>query len=183
MIELNQGNCLTYSLFCCTVMSFKDIPAMVQQRSKKSINSFAKKISEKDLDINRMELCCSRTRRVPKIAEIMVMKGIKRIITEIRSDVSVFRRPTAYADTIQQQALINRERALGQQASFKKAYEAIRTSPEQRRDPHFGVVIFDRDMAIDEDTQVPYVYGAGHYPHIILSIRRFVHKIRNSTQR
>jgi hypothetical protein len=73
-----------------------------------------------------------------------------------------------------------RDRGFGIQISARKVDSLLRNEPFQKENPHFDVMIIGMDLTTGmNDPQNNFIFGYGPYPNNIVSVKRFMHWIKD----
>ena len=143
-------------------------------------------------NIVRNEIYFCKTSGVPDKEYKAIISGFKKMIAEagrrlIMKDFGYYEsNQGAYGspDWYQNNALTNRNNGFGTQISSTAIDDLLRNEPFQRKNPHYDVMIVDRDLTTTmNDAANNFVFGYGPYPNNIISIKRFIHWFGDPTLR
>lgn len=71
---------------------------------------------------------------------------------------------------------------VGHQVRARVMDSLMRASPRQANDPHYDIMLVDRDLRYDSGDGMNFIFGLGDYPNNIISVAR-LREIRDTTTR
>ncbi|MCX6819093.1 MAG: hypothetical protein NT129_03800 [Candidatus Aenigmarchaeota archaeon] len=138
--------------------------------------------------IVRRDMYFCRTADVPLPEYSALLTGFQKIINETGRRIKIHdfgnynlgKFDYGSPDWYQEHALTKRERGLGRQVSAVVIDKLLREEPFQKQKPHFDVMIVDKDLTtyLDEPEN-RFIFGLGPYPNNIISVKRFIHNIKD----
>lgn len=138
--------------------------------------------------ILRSDLYFCRTSGVPEFEYRALLEGFQKIIREAGRNIKIHNfgsyssgtGPYSSPDWYQQQALTSRNRGFGIQVSAVEIDRLLRSEPFQKENPHYDVMIVDKDLTTTlNDPQNNFIFGYGPHPNNIISVKRFIHWIKD----
>lgn len=142
--------------------------------------------------IIRSDMYFCRTNKVPMPEYEALITGFQKIIKEAGRHITIHNYGNfnlgydqyGSPDWYQQKALTRREKGLGVQASATELDSLLRSEPFQKQNPHFDAMIIDMDLTTDQnDPENNFIFGYGPYPNNIISVKRFMHWIKDPSLR
>ena len=140
-------------------------------------------IRDHEQGIRRSEIYFCRTNGVPESEYEAIIAGFERIINETGRTLTLKNfgaytlnnDPYGSPDWYQTSALTRRDKGFGTQVSAAALDELLRNEPFQKQNPHYDVMIVDRDLTtMLDDTKNNFIFGYGPYPNNIISVKRFM---------
>lgn len=146
-------------------------------------------------NIRRKSICISSTSWTDAEYHAAVKLWVEKIISETWRKLNIFdywnksiwQWEYESADWYQQTALTRKNTWLWRQVSAYRIHELLMNEPYQDPKrwwkPHYDFMILDKDLTIDENDWLNYIFWYWPYPCNIISVKRFSQYISDITER